>query len=392
MKILFLSAWYPNKYDPMPGLFVKQHAEAVSSDHEVAVLYTHAGDDRNWSIDQRSIENIQTTIVYYPKNNNILLRSNPFWKGFQFLYAHYIGYRKIKKTFGKPQLVHVNILTRCGVVAWLLKISRNIPYVITEHWSRYLPIRQNYNGFFRKFLTRIVLKNSLGICTVSDALRQAMIQNGIRHKNFQVIPNSVDTSVFIPAQSAVNDPIKTIGHISCFDEAAKNISGILQTIARLKEKRTDFRLLLIGEGPDKMKIEALSQTLELTNKYVFFSGLLEGKQLVEAYQNSYFTLLFSNYENMPVVIAESFACGVPVVATRVGGIPEVINDRNGLLVHSNNEQELLAAIEFMLDHASGFDKNYIRNFAKEKFGKEAFIKLYNQFYNHLLSGINLYNI
>ncbi|NJK93829.1 MAG: glycosyltransferase family 4 protein [Bacteroidales bacterium] len=167
--------------------------------------------------------------------------------------------------------------------------------------------------------------HSSGIATVSHALKTAMENKKLKHPNFVVVPNSVDTSRFVPGKELIKSPKKIFSHISCFDDAAKNITGIITAVDKLSRKRQDFELHIAGDGPDRAKIENHCTQLGLTGTFVFFEGLAEDHTLVEIYQKSLFTVLFSNYENMPVVIAESMACGVPVIATPVGGIPEILN-------------------------------------------------------------------
>lgn len=379
MKILFLSAWYPNRYDPMPGLFVKQHAEAVAVDNEIIVLYVHPCDIEEVDVEKSIINGVFTTIVYYPAIS-IRFPGAELLKAYRFLNAHWLGYKSLRSDFGKPHLIQVNILTRCGVVALIAKLLYSIPYVITEHWSRYLPSRNQYNGV-RKILTRLVVNRSEGIVTVSEALKTAMVNCGLDHKNFRVIHNSVDTSMFKPAERKQH-PKKIFSHISCFDDAAKNLSGIIKAVKVLSESRNDFELHLIGEGPDFERIVALSNSLGLTDKLVFFKGLQEGKGLVEAYQNSLFTVLFSNYENMPVVIAESFACGVPVIATQVGGIPEIVNSSNGILVEPRDEWSLTQAINYMLNNYNQYNTAAIRHFAEQKFSTGVLREAYYKFYKY----------
>lgn len=381
MKILFLTAWYPDRYDPMPGLFVKQHAEAVSESHSIAVLYVHSCDTYGYQTDLKSVNGVRTMVVYYPGVKKSCPGSSLI-KGYRMLKAQYKGYACLKNEFGKPDLVHVNILTRCGMFALLLKYVASIPYVITEHWSRYLPSRKSYKGMLRKCLTRLVVRNSNGLVTVSEALKRAMINQGLDHKVFQVIPNSVDTEVFVPGKGHPEGK-KIISHISCFDDEAKNISGIIRSVYRLAQKRQDFELHLIGNGPDKKRMEALSQSLDLFNKFVFFDGLLEGPELVKAYQRSAFTVLFSNYENMPVVIGESLSCGVPVIAARVGGLPEVIDERNGILIDPGDENALEMKMDEMIGRYTEYSQNVIRENAISRFGKGIFVKAYNDFYSYI---------
>lgn len=381
MKILFLSPWFPNRYDPMPGLFVKQHAEAVALDNEIAVLYVHSCDCEVVEVEKSTINGVFTIVVYYPAVR-IHFPGVELLKAFRFIKAHWLGYKMLRNDFGKPHLIHVNILTRCGVVALLTKMLYSIPYVITEHWSRYLPSRNEYKGIIRKILTRLVVKRSEGIVTVSEALKTAMVNCGLEHKNFRVIHNSVDTSKFKPAEKKQH-PKKIFSHISCFDDAAKNISGILSAVKVLSESRNDFEFHLIGEGPDFDKIVALSNSLGITGRFVVFKGLLEGQNLIEAYQNSLFTVLFSNYENMPVVVVESFACGVPVIATHVGGLPEIVNAETGILVKAGDESALVDALNYILNNYMQYNSDTIRFFAEQKFSTNVFREAYDEFYKSL---------
>ncbi|MGC8803638.1 MAG: glycosyltransferase, partial [Bacteroidales bacterium] len=169
-------------------------------------------------------------------------------------------------------------------------------------------------------------------------------------------------------------------NITCFDDRVKNISGLVRTVARLREHRTDFELRLIGTGPDKPAIEKLVADLGLTSQ-IYFTGLLFDDQLVDEIILSDFTVLFSHYETMAVVIAESLACGRPVVATRAGGIPELIGSANGLLVEPGNEEDLLQQLLRMMDLYKNYNPIELRSRAYNMFStqsvSEAFEKLYS---------------
>lgn len=371
-KVLFLSAWYPTRIDPMPGLFVQQHAKAISDTWDVSVIHCIAQENvkKNYEVDVSYEFNLLTVRVYYKKVNDKIPFYRELIKLIRFERAYTMGYRRMVALFGIPDLVHVNILTRVGVVALYLKIRYGIPYVITEHWSRYLPERNGYRGFLRKMITRIVVGQSEAISTVSQKLKSAMIDCGISHRNFMVINNLVDCDLFRP-QTIISVPEKKVfSHVSCFDDASKNISGILRVLRKIAIQRDDFLCIMVGDGKDREKIEQLALDLVLKNS-VQFTGIIEGEPLVEVYNRSLFTVLFSNYENMPVVISESFACGKPVIATKTGGISEFVNEKNGILIGTRDEQNLEKAIEFMLVYCDCFISNEIREYAIKQFGREA---------------------
>jgi len=372
-KILFLSAWYPNRYDPMPGLFVKRHAELLTGTFDIAVLHAIAVETikQPYEIDIITENQIFTVSVYFRKVKTNIPLISPLLKLWRFLIAHLKGLYEIRKHYGLPNIVHSNILTRVGVFAYFLKVRYKIPYVITEHWTRYQPKHLRYKGIIRKIVTNLVVANCSSISAISKDLKKAMNNCGIKHPNFIIINNVVDCDIFKPSGTAPSNQPKIFSHISCFDDKAKNVNGIIRAVYELSKRRDDFLCLMVGEGPDKAETERLAEQLGINDTVVKFTGLLEGKALVDTYNQSFFTVLFSNYENMPVVIPESFACGKPVISSNVGGIAEIINTSNGLLIEPGNEIALTEAIDYMLDKSQNYDSEQIRSLAVNLFGSDA---------------------
>ena len=382
-KILFLARWYPDRYDPMMGLFIKRHAEVTAGFADVAVLYLRAAPDKNlgFEIDHKVENGVVTTSVYYGTRSFLPSFIIKQISGFLFAIAFIKGFRFLLDSWGKPDIVHINVLTRLGLFAlWLRKFS-GVKYVITEHWSRYLPVTGTYEGRLRKYLTKVVVRNASAVSTVSENLAKAMQSHRLANDHFMVLPNVVDTEEYTPVWTESKNPKKRFLHISCFEDRSKNISGLIRTISKLAKLRKDFECIMVGEGIDLERMKILALELNLNESQVRFTGLLEGEKVVEAYQSADFIVMFSNYENMPVVISESLSCGLPVIATAVGGIPEYINETNGRLVAVGDEDALLGAIIFMLDHFSDFDKQKIRQNAVGIFGKQAVSQKLKELYN-----------
>jgi len=372
-NVLFLPRWYPNRYDPMPGLFIRRHALSVSGEFNVTVLYVHllpSDQSEKYEISRGNDSGINEITVYFRASNCKPGVAASIINLFRFFRAHIIGFRIINKEAGSPELIHVNVLTRLGVIALVYKWLKGVPYVITEHWTRYLPGMDNFNGWLRKQLSRIVVRNASAVMPVTENLKNAMILHGLTNENYRVIPNVVDTSLFVPDHSADRKSKASILHVSCFDDRQKNITGILRVLKRLAEKRTDWHCTMVGEGIDFVKIVAYAQSLGLTDKLVDFTGLKENRELAKLMQQADFQLMFSRYENFPVVIPESFACGVPFISTNVGGIAEYIHEEQGLLIKSEDENALLAAIEDMIDHRGRYNHESIRQYAVDNFSNE----------------------
>lgn len=357
MKVLFLSAWYPNRYDAMAGLFVRKHAEAVSRYCDVQVLYVHADNNiRHFEIVDNNSNNIKEISVYYPSGNFI-------FKHFNFIRAYIKGFIRIRKQGFLPDILHANILTRTVFFAFCYKIITSTPYIISEHWSRYLPARNGYKGIFRKLITQLVAKNSSAILAVSLALKNAMIAQNVKHSNFHIINNVVDDFFYKEHDKSFNSK-KRFLHISCFDEKAKNIKGIIRAIKDLSDLRDDFELVILGTGVDYDEIYQYYLNLKFSNEIILFLGEQTPEEVARWFSISDCFVLFSNYETAGVVIAESLACGKPVISTKVGIACEYINEDTGILVENGDEKALTGAMNYMLDHLSLYDKNKIKKTAQ----------------------------
>lgn len=358
-KVLFLSAWYPNRYDAMAGLFVRKHAEAASLYADVCVLYLHI-DKRveRFQVVEQQWGKVKEILVYIPlKNNRLVLGAN-------FLCGFWQGYKAVKKHFGKPDVTQVNTLTRNGVLAYLLKTLRGIPYVIVEHWTRYLPENFHYKGFVRRRTTEVVARSASRIMPVSSMLRKAMEKQGV-YGDYSLIFNVVDNFFYTKPHPSANNIKKRILHVSCFLDRQKNISGILRAIKRLSLRRTDFELVLVGTGADYKNLRDLANKLEIPDNVVVWIGEQTPEEVAEWFSKSDMFVMFSNFETACVVVMESLAVGVPVVATPTGIVPDFIDENNGIVADFDDIEGLTHKIGFMLDHLDNYNSVKIREKAEQ---------------------------
>jgi glycosyltransferase involved in cell wall biosynthesis len=376
IKVLHLSRWYPNRYDPMPGLFIQRHTEAVSRYCDVGVVYVHAVDyeeqTQRFEIEIEQINDIPTAKVYYKNPCKNLVLIGKFIKVYRFYKANKIGIRAIRTELEQIDLIHIHILTRLGLIALYYRIFHRIPYVVSEHWSRYLPLTNEFKGSFRKWVTRIVVKHASAVTTVTQNLANAMQNHGLKNAHYKVLANVVtDDFLRFPNKGKQGDPKTTFIHVSCFEDKSKNISGLIHVIISLTKKRKDFKFKLVGDGMDFEFLKQYATDLGLNDKIIEFTGLLEGKELVNQMATADAMVVFSNYENFPVVINESFALGIPVIATAVGGIPEFVNDKNGRLLEAADETTLEDLLNKYLDNQLVFDRKAIQNKARHEFSPDA---------------------
>lgn len=368
MKVVFLARWYPHKYDPMFGLFVQRHAETVALYDDVTVVYVHPDENaqNKYDIERTNENGVDTIRIYYKKQDKI----SSVWRYFQ-------ACRKGLKLTGKPDLIHVHVLTRMGLVAYLQKKLHGTPYLITEHWSRYLP-GNDFSGALRKMVTRRVVRNAKLVTTVTENLAKAMQAHQLHNPRYVVLPNVVDTNLFKPCPH--HNEIPKIIHISCFEDKSKNISGLLESLKLLKEKGVPYQAVLIGEGMDWEAMKQRAVAMALTDR-VQFTGLLQGQALVDELAQGDFLVLSSHYENMPVVILEAMSCGMPVVATNVGGISEMVNESNGILVPAGDANALAVAMEQCCNTYNNYVAEELRKQIVERYSKESVGDFIHQLYS-----------
>jgi glycosyltransferase involved in cell wall biosynthesis len=375
MKSLFLSLWYPHRYDAMAGLFVQKHAEALNLYCDVKVLFVY-GDKhiKSFEIVDRMHNDLNEITVYYPIKNP----SNVFYKplkALNYIRAYKKGYAYLASKGFFPDIVHVNMLTRTGFMAYIYKIWKKTPYVITEQWTRYLPANASYKGFIRKKLTEIVVRNASAVMPVSSMLRQAMLNHNLKNLAYKVIDNVVSEPFFEDSEKKPRN-IKRFLHVSCFIERAKNVCGILDATRMLSNERNDFELIIIGTGPDFQKCISHYQSLNFPENTVRFIGEKTPQEVAQWFHDSDVFILFSNYETAGAVVAESLASGTPVIATPTGIVPDAVNETNGVIVDFRDTHALMEKMNFVLDNLAGYDSAAIREEAMKFNYRNAGKKIY----------------
>lgn len=386
--ILFLPAWYPDRNDPMNGLFVQNHAKSVNKFQQVTVVFAQKDNNVNGKYDITCIEEngFPEIIVYYKPVKCKISVINSIMKALRLRNAIYKGIVFLELEYGKPDLIHAHILTRYGVLAYWLSKRWHIPYLITEHWSRYIPQRNEFKGFIRKWATRFVVKRAKAILPVTKNLSDSMQMHHLENTNYQIVNNVVDTDLFKPSIEENDISVFRFVHISCMDNRSKNVTGILDAVKILSQKRENFHLSVIGDGVDFELIKNYARDNELKNE-VSFSGLLVGKDLINEINKNQCLVLFSNFENIPVVINECMACGIPVISSDVGGISEHVTHDKGMMVKRGDVYGLANAMEKMMEHYKQYDAQKLRQYALNNFSSDSVGRKLSNIYEEILSNV-----
>lgn len=379
MRILFTTAWYPNRKVAGDGVFIQKHARAVALLNDVAVLMVQTDEskhdhrielcakDASGDLPSECEGALHEVLVYVPKTRWEVPAITGLVRMFWLMAGYLKGYRYIVKHFwmGKrPDVSHVNVLTRAAGLPWLLKKVYGVPYIITEHWSRYMREGAYPNSGLQLLLGRLFVKDASYVCPVSYNLEKGMKEWKLENRHYTRIGNVVDTDVFCLPEESDGRSIRQSGkvsfvHVSWMRDDSKNISGILRVMARLRQVRNDFSLRLVGEGNDKPQLIAYAEQLGLLPEVVTFVDAKQGEELSNELCANDALLMFSNFENQPVSVLEALACGLPVIATAVGAIPAMLAQKRGITVKAGDEEELYKVMDSFLTIRSKMNREQL---------------------------------
>jgi glycosyltransferase involved in cell wall biosynthesis len=188
------------------------------------------------------------------------------------------------------------------------------------------------------------------LITNSELARRRAIDEGIKPGHIEVVPNVVDENG-ASAQRNGNGNGTTRILFAARLTAQKRPDRFLQALRKIAESRPDldFKAMIVGEGPLRRGLEELADSLCLRPKHIEFLGELA--DLKAAYQKSDLVVLTSDWEGTPNVLLEAMGRGIPVVATRVGGIPELIrHGENGFLVETDDADSVASSVITLIEN------------------------------------------
>lgn len=381
--ILWLPSWYPNPITPYDGDFIQRHAKAVSAFIPVHVFYIIRDKERQMTRSVRFLEksegNLTETIIYYNSLHcgirifDRMLSQTKFW----WLYRKHV--KKLFREKGFPELVHVHIVYKAGLIARWINKKFGIPYLLTEQWTVHLPeAKPNINElpFTEQHLISKIMDHTRLVLPVSAYLGKEMKKHwpGIR---FEVIPNVVNHEIFFPGEKEPS-PLLRLIHISTLTWQ-KDPESLLKAVKVVKQRGIPVKLDLFGPPH---RVQHLIHELDIA-AVVYLHGEVPQTELAGFLRNSDALVLYSRYETFGCVIIEANACGVPVIVSDTRLMHELVEEgKNGFFVPPDNYMALADAIQLFFENKHKTNPQEIaRTTAKysyEKVGK-MFLEIYNRF-------------
>jgi teichuronic acid biosynthesis glycosyltransferase TuaC len=362
IRVLIVSHLYPRKTDPTLGNFVHlQIQHLLRAGVQVRVISPVPYAPRIfWTNPTRrsygqtpSFDFIEGIPVHYPR----FVRAPGSWFHGISCYTFYQGILRLAEAVVKefqPHILHAYDATPDGYAGLLLKRRFNLPLVCSLLGAD-VNVYPNYRPLTRQ-LTQKVVAEADQLVAVSRALKEAAEVLAQPKREIRVIYMGCDTEIFRYNEIAREQVRKLLGiapqeNIVLFVGRlveAKGIFELIEAFSQIQLQQTGTHLVFVGDGRDRLKLENQVRQRGLSST-VHFVGMISHSEMPHWLSAADLLALPSHNEGLPNAIVEAMACSIPVVATNVGGIPEVVEDKkSGLLIEKGDIDSLTNAIVSLL--------------------------------------------
>lgn len=247
----------------------------------------------------------------------------------------------------KLSLIHAHG-PRAGGATALATRRLGVPFVYTDHaWNPDYTI-QPFNSAIQLAGLKLVCRLAKKVIVVSQKSREFLVGRGIaKPEKTVVVPNGIDLRLFRPRRATMDDKSILAGSVGVFNKR-KAHDVFVAAMPYVLAKNPKIRFTIIGDGPEKLNVEKLAIELGV-RRFIHFAGRLSDQERDVERRKWTVYVQSSRDESFGIAAAEALAMGIPVVATDVGGLTEVVNG-GGLLVEKENPPALAKAILKLLEN------------------------------------------
>ena len=242
----------------------------------------------------------------------------------------------------RPTIVNIHFLSEQTLYFLLLAPLFGYRIVLSVHGSDVMAPAPAWRDRLPDFLRR-----ADAVTVVSRPLMERVLAvPGVAPAKVHLIANGIDTDFWSPGGTAPAPPHPTIVAVGRL-EPVKGFDVLLEALAILRRSIPALRLCLIGDGREMPRLAAQAEALDLGDA-VAFTGKLDAQGVRERLRSATAYVQPSRSEGMPLALLEAMACGLSAVATRVGGVPDVLVEGTGLLVPPEDPAALAGALAWLL--------------------------------------------
>jgi glycosyltransferase involved in cell wall biosynthesis len=243
----------------------------------------------------------------------------------------------------KPDIIHAQSFM-AGIPACVIGNLLRIPYIV---WGRGSDVY--LMDFYVKNSSKFILKNANAIIALTDHMRKKL--NSIHSRDIYIVPNGISLEQFKEISPDLTNEARTkkILFVGRF-HPVKGVKYLIMAMEKVHEEIPDARLILVGDGKERDMLEKLAENHGIRES-IDFIGEVPHKKIAGFMNNADVFVLPSISESFGMVNLEAMACGLPIVASRVGGIPNVIKDEvHGYLVEAKKPDEIAEKLLLLLQN------------------------------------------
>lgn len=373
---LFVTSWYPTKESPINGIFIKKHAEAISTFTPVRAIYA-VPDSTNSVAERKEGNDFYISIATYTDSGNKKLNQVRYLLALRRAYNHTV------QLHGKPSLVHLHIVFPAGLFVYMLLQFLNAPLIITEHWSGYTNEDGRYDklpGFMRT-VTQRLFNRAKGISAVSTYLRNAIAAKSPANADKVVITNNVlnvPSKVELSTYPAQHFRALFIGNLN---DHEKNVNKLIEAVALVVKQHPQFEITFVGGGNDLPRYKRMSEQLGLLDKHIRFTGYIDNREIPALYKQHHCYMLTSNFETFSISAAEAIMHGLPVVSTHCGGPEDFIDANNGIWIEEKTSEGIAQAIDKMIANYATYNRVEMGKAISAQYSEERIIEQLKNLYH-----------
>lgn len=378
-KICVVTSSFPRHESDRSGKFIDNILRALSNEYEIHVIYPSNMETPQINSEPFYRHQVPYTFQTYPMSQV---------RGLDYINAARLSLNMIAKIRDLVwrydiQLIHAYWAIPSGFLASLC--CGKIPMLITLPGS---DIKVFGKKLVFRFAVKRALKKATRIISCSNDIKQEAIKLGAEEQKVSIIPAGTDTSQFKPMDKP---PLRVKlglpnGFLMLYAGSlfkVKRVDRLIKICANLN-KDFDCCLVLAGDGPEKESLVKLAKTINLEN--VQFKGEIPYEDMPFYAAASDVLVLASESEGLPACVQEAMACGIPVVSSNVGGLPEMVTDGvNGYL--ANNEAEMEEKLRLLISSpqlAATLGAN-AREFARQNLSLDMVVKKTEKLYASMLA-------
>ncbi|MCB9170918.1 MAG: glycosyltransferase [Flavobacteriales bacterium] len=382
--VLFIVDWWPLPSNPHYGVYVREHAIALSRHRRVVVVRVTMEKARTAGVTYHESSDgdllVCDAVVRFPARrfglHDALVRRS---------------YRRVLDDLGDRfhfSVAHVHVRTPPTTAFLQVAQERGLPVVITEHSTYYhTGINTGVHGEPAEVRKRIAtwfahpsVKKVLPVS--EDLARTLMADYGVPGEKIEVVPN-VASTLFVPGEIGPPPPFRIV--LAARWSGNKDPMTFMDALERLPaDIAGQLEIDWIGDGSFMDAVQERARALK-DRVNIRFLGYQSKAEVAKHLGRAHLLVHPTKAENLPCIIIESLACGTPVLSHAVNGVPELVDGTNGVLCRPGDVQEFADSLERIISGQITFDRRAIAAAASEHFSEDSVARQLMRVYEEVVS-------